>query len=177
VRRLSGPVALRYLVTLVVGAAVPLASALGLPASATAAPTSCATPPAAYTGTDSTVAAVTQLDIDVDTNCKAQTDRLDALQASLDSLKTANHSDLGSIEATVAGWTASNPLQVALPAGGSGQAVQVTNWPGDQTVGLDTTSSGQLDGLGQASHTDLWILIGAIVGTFVFGEALRKLWP
>jgi hypothetical protein len=159
-------------VLLVSGAALVL-----LPGVGAAALTSCATPPAAYTGTDATVAALTQANIDADQNCKAGTDRQDALQTTLDALKTQAHTDSGAIAGTLSGWTSSSPLQVALPAGGTGQAVQVTNWPTSQPVSYDTATAGTIDGQAQALHSDLWVLVGVVVGTFLMSEFLRKVWP
>lgn len=169
-----------------VGAAVVVVtfSYVGLDNLAVAAAPSCASPPANYTGTDATVAAITQLDQDVDANCSAIAGRLDGLDSDLTALKSEAHSDSGTLATAdsailtqLDSWTSGNPLQVALPAGGSGQAVQVTNWPGSQTVEFGTSASSQLDGDAQANHTDLWFLIGAIVGCFLLGEFLRKAWP
>jgi hypothetical protein len=154
------------------------------PSPAAAAPPSCATAPAAYTGTDATVAAITQLTIDSDVNCLALAGRVDALDGDVRGGNTQAHTDAQAIDADVgaittklASWTTSNPLEVALPAGGSGQAVQVTNFPADQTVALDTGSSAQFDGQSHSTHNDLWVLIGVIVGTFSLGEVLRRVFP
>jgi hypothetical protein len=145
---------------------------------------SCATPPAAYTGSDQVVAAVTQLNIDVDTNCAAETARVDQLDGDVTAFKSQAHGDSttvatgeGAVLSELNGWTTSNPLPVSLPSGGSGQAVAVTNWPGDQTVGLDSATASQIDGMGQSEHGDLWVLIGTIIGVFAFDVFLRKVWP
>lgn len=152
--------------------------------SAFAGPPACPSAPVAYTGTDQTVAAITQLDADTVASCQAQSARLDQVDSDSNLNAGQAHSDAQTITTavqktadTVAGWTAASPLNVAFPGGGSGQAVQVTNWPGDQTVGLDTTSAGQLDGNAQSEHGDLWVLIGVIVGCFLFDVFLRKAWP
>jgi hypothetical protein len=154
---------------------------------AAAAPASCATPPAAYTGSDPVVAAVTQQTIDADTNCQALADRVDQVDGDVSqshadavAVKTATDAVKAAVDAvqgTVSGWTTSSPLAVTLPSGGSGHDVTVTNWPAVQTVGLDAPSSSAQDGIGQALHGDLWVIVGVIVGTFLFGEALRKIWP
>jgi hypothetical protein len=151
---------------------------------ALASPTSCATPPAAYTGSDAGVAAVTKANIDADTNCSAVTDRLDALAAQLDGTARTAHSDSGAVQATLTnidattvGWTARAPLNVTLPDGGSGSAVTVTNWPSVQTVGLDSTSSAAFDGQAESEHGDLWVIVGVMVGLFCAGQVLRKVWP
>lgn len=151
---------------------------------AAAAPTGCATAPPTYTGTDPVVAAITQLNADADQNCHALADRLDQLDSDLTTGQTAAHADaqaigqdVTAVHSVLAGWTSSNPLNVSLPAGGSGQAVQVTNWPTDQTVGLDPATMTAQDGIGQASHDDIWVLIGVVVGTFLLAEFLRKVWP
>lgn len=164
------------MVALVVGAVSSL-SLSSWPGTASAASTSCATPPSAYTGADQTVAAITQLNIDADQNCQAVTDRLDSLDGDLRGGNTQAHGDAQAINGTLTGWNATNPLQVTLPGGGSGQAVQVTNWPGDQTVALDSTTSSTLDGQQQSLHGDLWVLIGVIVGVFALDVFLRKVWP
>jgi hypothetical protein len=164
-----------------VGAVVVLGS---LSPRALAAAPSCASAPPAYTGSDQTVAALTQLNIDEDSNCQALAARLDQSESDLSSFSTQAHSDSGSIDShvqavnsTLSGWTSTSPLSVQLPSGGSGQAVAVTNWPADQTVGLDSSSSGQFDGIGQSEHGDLWVLIGVIVGCFALDVFLRKVWP
>lgn len=164
----------------------------------------CPDPPASYTGTDATVAAITQLDADVVSSCKAQISEAQlsdfdagqyasALKGGLNNIDTDLsqpndgsilqdldnlRTDVQGVTAQLASWTTANPLAVQT-AGGGGPAssVQVTNWPNDQTVGLDSTSSGQLDGNAQSEHGDLWVLIGVIVGCFALDVALRKIWP
>ena len=156
-----------------------------------AAPASCSAAPAAYTGPDTTVAALVALQTDADANCQALSDRLDLVDADVSAAKSQAHGDAGSastdaatvaaavnaVHSVVNGWTASTPLQVALPSGGGGGPVTVTNWPTDQTVGLDSASTSQADGIGQSDHGDLWVLIGAVVGCFLFDVFLRKVWP
>jgi hypothetical protein len=174
----------------VVGVVVVLAIAAA-PTYAATAPTwthNCATAPAGYTGTDATVAALTQLDADTDASCDAIVERLDRLEldvqdvpGKLDTLATkqdTGNSSTSSIASTVSGWTSDHPLDVALAGGtGTGQAVQVTNWPTSQPVSFDSTASGQLDGQAQSTHGDLWVLIGVLVGCFAFDIFLRKVWP
>lgn len=165
----------RSLCLALAGAVVGLA--ILTPGIASAAAPSCATAPPAYTGTDATVAAITQLNIDADENCSAVVARLDTLDGDVTSGTSTSDTDLKAINGTLSGWTASNPLQVTLPGGGSGSAVQVTNWPADQTVGLDSASSSQSDGQAHALHIDLWMLIGAVVACMLFDVFLRKVWP
>jgi hypothetical protein len=64
-------------------------------------------------------------------------------------------------------------------SGGSGPAstVTVANEPADQTVGLDASSQTEVDGDAEALHDDLWTLVGVIVGCFLFGIVLQKVWP
>lgn len=167
----------RHRIAALVGAVVVFLSGSLLTGGALAAAPSCATGPTGYTGSDAVVGAVTQLDADVNANCQAETNRLETLDSDVKAGSSGNDTDLKAINGTLSGWTSSSPLPVALPAGGSGQAVQVTNWPSDQTVAFDSTASGQLDGEAQSGHNDLWILIGVIVGCFVCDVFLRKVWP
>lgn len=55
--------------------------------------------------------------------------------------------------------------------------VAVSNWPTDQTVGFDAAGATKIDGDSQALHNDLWIILGAIVGCWLFGIVLSKVWP
>lgn len=144
----------------------------------------CPDPPAAYTGTDDAAAAVNQLDVDLAASCKAQTARLDQLDTDSTSASTQAHGDAGDVKTAVQdvtaqlkAWTSTNPLPVALPGGGSGQAVAVTNWPSSQPVSFDPSASSQLDGNAQSEHGDLWVIVGAIVAVFLFDVVLRKVWP
>lgn len=66
---------------------------------------------------------------------------------------------------------------VKASAYSGGGSVAVSNFPTDQTVAIDTTSSAQMSGIGQALHEDLWWILGAIVGCWLFGIVIRKVWP
>jgi hypothetical protein len=160
------------------------AAAAITPSAALAAPASCATAPASYAGSDPVVAQLVALQTDADADCQALSDRLDAVDGDVTAGAAAAHTDaadvrskLADLDATIDGWTSSAPLNVTLPSGGGGEAVEVSNWPSDQTVALDSPSLQAQDGEADGLHDDLWVLIGAIVGTFALSEVLRKVWP
>lgn len=131
----------------------------------------CATPPAAYAGSDATVAAITQLDIDEDQNCAA----VDADVQALGTESSGEHSDLQKIDADLGTTLATSVTN--WPTGGPGADVSVTNWPADQTVGLDGSTLTADSGIGEALHDDIWWVIGTLIGLFVVREILRKVWP
>lgn len=165
---------------------VALAGLVVLPGLASAAAASC--PAAPVTAPDwasqGDGSGIWQLVQDQDASCQALADRLEQVDGDVKGGSDQAHGDAGAVKSAVdavtsqlSSWTSANPLQVALPAGGSGQAVAVTNWPGDQQVAFDSGAAGQLDGIGQSQHGDLWVLIGVVVAVFVFDVFLRKVWP
>jgi hypothetical protein len=127
------------------------------------------------------VGAIIQLNIDEDANCAAIAARVDQVDSDLGLFKTESHSDATAINGTLGAVDgdarqvdtdvqAVNASVKALPQGTTGPT-------GPQTVELGPSSTQQLDGIGQSEHGDLWVLMGIVVGGFVFMAALWKLWP
>ena len=121
-----------------------VAVAVVLPGGASAA-SACATPPAAYSGTDATVAAVTQVNVDVDANCTALSD---AIAAAGDAAQA--HTDSGAVLAEL--QAIDSDVKASAPSG----TVQLS----EADRQLESDLSGQVDG-------DLWVLAGVVVGLFV----------
>lgn len=81
---------------------------------------------------------------------------------------TANGTTLDTLHTDLAANTAAvNQLDTDLKAQ-PGPASQVD---------LASATMDRLDGYAQSNHTDLWLIVGVIVGLFCFDVVLRKLWP
>jgi hypothetical protein len=146
-------------------AAAALLAALVAPASALADPPACPDAPAAYTGTDDTLAALTDLRADTRASCLAQTARLDQLDADTTAAAAQGHTDAGNVRASVDALTgnidATTAAVAALPTPAA-------------AAGYDGPSAADFDSASAAAHGDAWALLG--FGAFlVFGLPLLRL--
>ncbi len=140
---------------------------------------SCPNPPAAYTGSNDTVAQLVAAQTDADQACQALSDRLDALSTGVTGLQAgvtgldgdvqANGAQLHAIDRDVAALgTTGQPLAVTQTAGsGNGQDVQVTNWPADGApayVRLSSTDTSAENAAKDtaALHGDIWFALGLL---------------
>lgn len=148
--------------------------------------TPCPAAPAAYTGTDPVVAAVTQLDADTVASCQATADRLDQLHADVAPLdgdvgavKNAVNgvdTDVQAVKASVDAVKASTDSITANPL-----AVAVQNFPPAsttaQTVELGPNAQAQVDGDVQALHDDFWWAVGLFLGGLMIWLVWKAVGP